>query len=220
MIKFLNKLMKKRKRKIHQGWSSKQKIQIDETLMVLHLFPRLFKSSSVYVCVRFHFFKNNCGKSYPDRYFLKSSGIPDMSVSSSWFSFILLRASISERISESSEYRFNHSCSIVHSGCSKHDIIASKIFFLFRSTLMIKSSASSVSSLWDLIKIKLLAPSLWQTWKPKKCDFVTWEIRSINFTVEYGTVFSSLAEYYSLCWSRRAVWNLKTKQLKVELEYT
>lgn len=167
MIKFLNKLMKKRKRKIHQGWSSKQKIQIDETLMVLHLFPRLFKSSSVYVCVRFHFFKNNCGKSYPDRYFLKSSGIPDMSVSSSWFSFILLRASISERISESSEYRFNHSCSIVHSGCSKHDIIASKIFFLFRSTTMIEPSASSATSWTGSTRIKWHALSLWQVCNEK-----------------------------------------------------
>lgn len=119
------------------------------------------------MCSFSFFFKTIVEKSYPDRYFLKSSGIPDMSVSSSWFSFILQRASISERISESSEYRFNHFLSILHSGCSKHDIIASTIFVLFRSTLMIKSSASSTSSLWDLIKIKLLAPSLWQTWKQK-----------------------------------------------------
>lgn len=119
----------------------------------------------------FSIFKNNCEKSYPDRYFFKSSGISEMSVSSSWFSLILQRAFISERISVSSEYRFNHSCSILHSGCSKHDIIASKIFVLFRQTFMIKSSTSSVSSLWDLIRIKLHAPSRWQAWKHKKCVF-------------------------------------------------
>lgn len=119
----------------------------------------------------FSIFKNNCEKSYPDRYFFKSSGISKMSVSSSWFSLILQRAFISERISDSSEYRFNHSCSILHSGCSKHDIIASKIFVLFRQTFMIKSSTSSVSSLWDLIRIKLHAPSRWQAWKHKKSVF-------------------------------------------------
>lgn len=106
-------------------------------------------------------------KNYPDRYFCKSSGTSGMTISSSWFSLIFHTASISASISESSLYRCNHSCSLLHSGCSKHDIIASKIFVLFRPTFMIKSSDSSVTSLRDWTKIKLLAPSLWQAWNNK-----------------------------------------------------
>lgn len=100
---------------------------------------------------------------YLERYIFKSSGTLGGSIALLWLSLVFNRASTSPSITESSEYRCNHSCSISHSGCSKHDVIASKIVSLFRSTTIIESSALSATSRADLTRIKLHVLSLWQS---------------------------------------------------------
>lgn len=74
-------------------------------------------------------------------------------------SLSLYRAFTSPSIIESSGYNFNHSRSMLHCVSSKHDVIASKIVFSFRSITIIKSSATSWTG-WT--RIKWQAFTLWQ----------------------------------------------------------
>lgn len=129
----------------------------------LHHFP-LVVIRFCFVCVPFQWYLRiiKCEKKYPDRYLFMLSGTSDVSASSLWLSLNVYRVCISASISESSEYSCDHSCSMLHSGCSKHNVIASKILFLFRSTEITKSFALSVSSRTVLIKINWHVPSPWQ----------------------------------------------------------
>lgn len=136
---------------------------------------------------------------YLERYIFKSSGTLGGSIALLWLSLVFNRASTSSSITESSEYRCNHSCSISHSGCSKHDVIASKIVSLFRSTTIIESSALSATSRTDLTRIKWHALSLWHTcnhktvclhnylWKIQKPRTLLqfYEIGSTRFEIRY-----------------------------------
>lgn len=117
---------------------------------------------------------------YLERYIFKSSGTLGGSIALLALSLVLYRASTSPSITESSEYRCSHSCSILHSGCSKHNVKASKIFTLFRSTTMIESSALSATSWTCFTRINRHALSLWQVCKEKNKVFVKLSYRKIQ----------------------------------------
>lgn len=77
-------------------------------------------------------------------------------------SLFLYRASTFPSITESSGYKCEHSRSMFHCVSSKHDVIASKIVFLFRSITIIKSSALYATSWTGWTMIKWQAFTLWQ----------------------------------------------------------
>lgn len=109
-------------------------------------------------------------KSYPKRYSFTSSGTMDFvsRLEKSEETFMLLQiASISAIIPNEVLFvgsflkTFNHSCNIWKSGSSKHVVIASLICSLLWPTMIIESSAWSVS-LTELDLISILWHALWR----------------------------------------------------------